>query len=83
MVASSFLKDWKTGAAILLCGLLAACGPTGEAPVRQAPKPVETSSTADQGQDQIASDVAPVQEAAQGPIRIAILLPLSGPEAPT
>lgn len=83
MVASSFLKDWKTGAAILLCGLLAACGPTGEAPVRQAPKPVETLSAADKGQDQTTPEVAPVQQADQGPIRIAILLPLSGPEAPT
>ncbi|NVJ99563.1 MAG: penicillin-binding protein activator [Alphaproteobacteria bacterium] len=83
MVASKFVKECKTLWLVSAFSLLAACGPETPAPVRQAPTPVRVEAEISQQ----TNEVAPVQSAVvapdSGPIRIAIMLPLSGAEEPT
>ncbi|WP_286829341.1 MULTISPECIES: penicillin-binding protein activator [Kordiimonas] len=83
MVASKFLKDLKAVAALTLCGLLAACGGAGQAPVIRAPAPQDTAQQSDQAEAGDQQPVSGITEADESPVRIAILLPLTGTEAET
>jgi len=83
MVASKFLKDFKVVAAVALCGLLAACGPSGEVPVKRAPVPAVSEAPTDQQKGEADQQALPVTEPDDRPVRIAILLPLTGPLAET
>ncbi len=83
MVASKFLKDLKVAAALMLCGLLAACGGADQAPVKRAPTPVAAETAPDRPDPEDEQQATEAAEADTSPVRIAILLPLTGTEAET
>lgn len=83
MVASKFLKVCRLLLIAPFAVALASCGPESEPPLRQAPAPELAPAqkvAASEDSDEAAVEVTQPDETI---IRIAILLPLSGPEAAT
>lgn len=84
MVASKFVKECKTLLFVAVAGLLSACGADTPSPARQAP-PVDRERPQPQAEPETGTSGSQVDiiSPSKAPVRIAILLPLSGPEEPT
>lgn len=85
MLARRFVTDCKLWLLAVLSLTLVACGGNTQAPVRSYPAPQPQTQTEDQ-QTESAEDTSPAQQVIEPNLaeaRVAVLLPLSGPDGVT